>query len=296
MQSMTGFAEVTGNDDSFAWRWEARGVNGRGLEMRLRLPDGCEALDPLIRARVSRRFGRGTIHLGLRLGRAAGAVLLRLEPPALAQAIEAVARAEEAATAAGLAVQPATADRILALSGVLAAQDTAEVLSEERRARFTAEIELLLDRLEAARREEGAALQAVLRAQLDQIGALAAEARETAEARSARTGALLRERVQALLGAGAPLDEARLAQELALIAVRADVTEELDRLGAHVAAARELLARTDPVGRRFDFLAQEFNREANTLCSKSGSAELTRVGLALKVVIDQMREQIQNVE
>jgi uncharacterized protein (TIGR00255 family) len=154
----------------------------------------------------------------------------------------------------------------------------------------------MLAGLRAARAAEGAALQAALEGQVDRVAELAVRARATAEARAARAGDLLRARVAALLAAGAPADEARLAQELALIAVKSDLTEELDRLEGHVGAARQLLAETGPVGRKFDFLTQEFNREANTLCAKAQAGDLTALGLEMKVVIDQMREQVQNVE
>jgi uncharacterized protein (TIGR00255 family) len=157
-------------------------------------------------------------------------------------------------------------------------------------------VEPLFAALDDARRKEGAALATLIESQIDRIAALTSAARETAEARAGRSGELLRRRMEAVLAGTAAVDEARLAQELAVIAVRADVTEELDRLDAHVAAARTLLAGDGPVGRKFDFLMQEFNREANTLCAKSGAADLTAVGLELKVVVDQMREQVQNVE
>lgn len=296
MRSMTGFAEAQGGDEAFAWRWEARGVNGRGLDLRLRLPEGCEALDPLVRARLARDVARGTVNVSLRLVRAQGAGALRPDPAALAQAIEAVRLTWEAAGAAGLAVAPPTAERLLALPGVLAAEGAGELLTEARQARIAADLDRLAERFAAARAAEGAALARVLGGLLDRIEALAAEAREAAEARAARAGTLLRERVQALLGAGAPVEEARLAQELALLAVKSDVTEELDRLAAHAAAVRALLAAAEPAGRKLDFLTQELNREANTLCAKAQSQDLTRIGLALKVAIDQVREQVQNVE
>ncbi|WP_118135338.1 YicC/YloC family endoribonuclease [Oceanicella sp. SM1341] len=296
VQSMTGFAEATGADERLSWRWEARGVNGRGLDVRLRLPEGCEALDPVLRATFSKAFSRGNITVGLRIGRAQGAADSRIDFAALETAVALLAEAEQAAISAGLALQPTTPDRLLALPGVLVSGEGEEMLTPERRAALTAGIEELATAFAAARAGEGQALAAILAGQVDEIEARIAEARDTAEARAARSGATLREKVAALLEAGAPVDEARLAQELALLAVRADVTEELDRLTAHVAAARALLAADGPVGRKFDFLAQEFNREANTLCSKAGAPDLTRVGLELKVLIDQMREQVQNVE
>ncbi len=227
---------------------------------------------------------------------ARGGGVPRLNDAALAAAVEAALAAAEAASRAGLDLAPMTAADLLAVRGVVETDAALPADSPEALAALAADAEALLARLADARRAEGAALAAVIAAQVERIAALAAAARETAEARAARNGTLLRARIEAILAGTAAIDEARLAQELALAAVRADVTEELDRLGAHVAAARALLAAEGPVGRRLDFLMQEFNREANTLCSKSGSAELTAIGLELKVVIDQMREQVQNVE
>ncbi|RMH48509.1 MAG: YicC family protein [Alphaproteobacteria bacterium] len=293
---MTGFAEATGGDTAFAWRWEARSVNGRGLDLRLRLADGAEALEPELRARAQALFARGSVTLGLRLARIGGAATARLDPAALDAAIAALQEAGARARAAGLEIAPVPADRLLALPGVLSGAEAEELLTPERRAALLEGAAAALEGLRAARLAEGAALGGMIRAHLDEIEALAARARETAEARQARSGALLRERVAALLGAGAPVEPERLAQELALIAVKADVTEELDRTHAHVAAARALLRQAGAVGRRLDFLAQELNREANTLCAKAGSADLVAIGLALKAVIDQLREQVQNVE
>jgi uncharacterized protein (TIGR00255 family) len=189
-----------------------------------------------------------------------------------------------------------TAADLLGVRGVLEPEAVAPAENAAVMAALTAEIEALLAALRRARAAEGVALGALIAAQLDRVEALARDARATAEARAGRSGALLRSRLEALLAGTAAVDEARLAQELALIAVRADVTEELDRLEAHVAAGRGLLADDGPVGRKLDFLTQEFNREANTLCSKAGAADLTAIGLEMKVVIDQMREQVQNVE
>lgn len=295
MQSMTGFAEVTGADATCSWRWEARGVNGRGFDLRLRLPDGSEALDPILRGACQKHLARGTVNISLRVTRTAAAGAGMLDEAALARGVAMLTRAEEAAMAAGLALQPTTADRLLLLPGVMAQADAEPLVTAARRAVFETDIERLVADFAAARRAEGAALASVIRGQLDEIARLVAAARATAEARNAAAGGVLEEKVAALLGAGAA-DPQRLAQELALLAVRADVTEELDRLDAHVAAAARLIEAGGPVGRKFDFLMQEFNREANTLCSKSGSEALTRIGLDLKVTIDQLREQIQNVE
>lgn len=297
LTSMTGFATVAGGADTAGWVWEARSVNGRSLDLRLRLAEGFETLDPIVRAAASGVLARGTVTVSLRFARGASSgVLPRLNPAALDAAVTAALAAGEAAAAAGLDLAPMTAADLLSVRGVLEgdslppSEDPALVaaIQEGAAALFAA--------LSAARAAEGAAIAGIVAGQLDRIAALVVGARTTAEARSARSGELLGARMAALLAGTAAVDEARLAQELALLAVRADVTEELDRLEAHVGAARVLIAGAGPAGRKLDFLMQEFNREANTLCSKAGSAELTAVGLELKAVIDQMREQVQNVE
>jgi uncharacterized protein (TIGR00255 family) len=296
LTSMTGFADLAGARDGMAWTWEARSVNGRGLDLRLRLPEGFEALDSGIRAAARRFLARGSVTVTLRLARGSAATLPRLNPAALDAAIAASLAASAAARRDGVDLAPMTAADLLSLRGVLEADAGAPGENAALLAALGAEAESLLAALAAARAAEGAALGALLAEQIDRVEALAAAARETAEARAARSGALLRTRLEAVLAGTAQVEEGRLAQELALLAVRADVTEELDRLGAHVAAARALLAAEGPVGRKLDFLMQEFNREANTLCAKSGASDLTAIGLELKVVIDQMREQAQNVE
>ncbi len=296
LTSMTGFADLAGHAEGLSWVWEARSVNGRGLDVRLRLPDGFEGLDAPLRAAATRALSRGSVTVALRIARGAAGGLPRLNAAALDAAVGAALAAAQAAARGGLDLAPMTAADLLAVRGVLETDAAGPAERPEVAALLAGEAEALLVRLAAARRDEGLALTAVIASQVERIEALTAAARESAEARAARSGALLRTRVEAVLAGSTPVDEARLAQELALVAVRADVTEELDRLAAHVAAARTLLAGEGPVGRKLDFLMQEFNREANTLCSKSGSAELTAIGLELKVVIDQMREQVQNVE
>lgn len=295
MQSMTGFAETRGGDARQSWRWEIRAVNGRTLDLRFRLPDGAEGLEPPMRKLAQARFKRGSLTLSLRLGKTGATAPPLLNEAALAAGLDALTRVRDLAEAAGIVPTPPSLPQLLALPGVYT-PDAEDVMGEERRAALLEDGEATLDRLAEARRAEGAAICAVLDGQIDAIGHLTVEARATAEARAATTRALLRSRVEALLEMGSGLDEDRLAVELAQIAVRSDVTEELDRLDAHVAAARALLSAKDAVGRKFDFLAQEFHREANTLCAKAGSAALTDRGLALKVAIDQMREQVQNVE
>jgi uncharacterized protein (TIGR00255 family) len=296
LSSMTGYADRAGGAEGLAWSWEARSVNGRGLDIRLRLPEGAEALDPALRQAAAAALSRGSVTIGLRFARSETAQALRLNAAALEGALAAAREAAEAAGRAGLALAAPSIAELLGLRGVLEADTEPGAARPAVRAALIADIEPLVAALAAARRAEGRALAEVLAGQLAAVAELAGRARQAAEARAARSGALLRTRVEALLGAGAPVDEARLAQELAMLAVKADVTEELDRLDAHVAAARELVAGGGAVGRKLDFLMQEFNREANTLCAKAQTGELTAIGLEMKVLIDQMREQVQNVE
>jgi uncharacterized protein (TIGR00255 family) len=297
LSSMTGYADRAGGAAGLAWSWEARSVNGRGLDVRLRLPEGAEALDPVLRKALGAALARGSVTVSLRLGRGEAAAGPRLNPAMLEGALAAAASVHAAAAERGLAMTPVSAGEILGLRGLFEAEGDAGLAAPEAQAALAGDIPELIAGLAAARRAEGAALAAVIAAQLDAVAGLVAAARGEAEARAARSGSLLRERVAAVLeAAGHGVDEARLAQELALIAVKADVTEELDRLEAHLAAARALLAGGGAVGRKLDFLMQEFNREANTLCSKAQSAGLTAIGLEMKVAIDQMREQVQNVE
>ena len=294
-QSMTGFASGSGERDGLRWGWDLRGVNGKGLELRLRLPDWVDGLEPLVRAALARRLTRGNVQVSLRLAGAGEESAADLDEAALERVIAAMVRIEAAADAAGLALAPSSAAQIVGLRGVMASgQGQADLPA--LRAWLMAAFEAVLDDFVANRAAEGRALQGILTGRLDEVAQLVTEAAAAVDARRDEQAERLRASLARVLeNADAP-DEQRLAQELALIAVKSDVTEELDRLTAHVAAARALLAEEAPVGRRLDFLMQEFNREANTLCSKSGSPALTQIGLALKTVIDQMREQVQNME
>jgi uncharacterized protein (TIGR00255 family) len=294
--SMTGFAARKGQGAGAAWHWEVRSVNGKGLDLRLRLPEWIDGLEPLLRAELSRRVQRGNVSLTLKLTREAGAEPLRINRAVLASVLSGLAEVTEAAAMRGLVLDAPSAAEVLGLRGVLDQGGAEEDDTEPLRSALMADLPPLLEAFSTARAAEGAALAAVLGAQIDLIAALTADAATEAALRREAMGQTLRDSLARVLANTAGLDETRLAQELALIAVKADVTEELDRLTAHIAAARALLADPGPVGRRFDFLTQEFNREANTLCSKAQSIALTRIGLDLKTVIDQMREQVQNVE
>jgi uncharacterized protein (TIGR00255 family) len=296
LTSMTGHADLSGTSGTLNWTWEARSVNGRGLDLRLRLPDGFESLDSAIRTAGAAACARGSVTVSLRLGAGQGGAVPRLNRAALDAVLTSVEEATAAAAERGVDLTPITAAELLGLRGVLEQDQSAPAEDAEIMAAIRAGIEPLFAALAAARRQEGAVLAEVLDGQLARMRDLIDQARSSAEARAARTGEVLGSRVAALLAARAPVDTERLAQELALLAVKADVSEELDRLDAHVAQAEGLIRAQGPVGRKLDFLMQEFNREANTLCSKAGSSELTAVGLEMKVVIDQMREQVQNVE
>ena len=296
-QSMTGFAARKGQGAGHVWSWDIRSVNGKGLDLRLRLPDWVEGLEAALRADLQKALHRGNVSLNLRLAlEAGGAEAPRLNPDALHAALVALREVETAAEAAGVAVCAPTTAEVLALRGVMDLAASDEVDTAALRALLMADVAGLLADFTAARAAEGAALRAVIAGQLDRIEALHAEAARAAAARADQAAATLREALARVLDHAEGADPARVAQELALIAVKTDVTEELDRLTAHVAAARALLAESGPVGRKFDFLMQEFMREANTLCSKAQAMDLTRIGLDLKTVIDQMREQVQNVE
>jgi uncharacterized protein (TIGR00255 family) len=294
--SMTGFAARKGQRAGAAWSWEVRSVNGKGLDLRLRLPEGIDGLEPLVRAELVRRVQRGTVSLTLKLTREAGPEPVRVNRAVLAAVLSGLAEVTAAAAGRGLDLCAPSAAEVLGLPGVLDRSPAEPDDTEPLRRALMADLPPLLDAFTATRSAEGAALVAVLGTQIDLIAALTADAAAEALLRRDAMGQSLQQSLARVLAGAAGVDQTRLAQELALIAVKADVTEELDRLTAHIAAARALLADPGPVGRRFDFLAQEFNREANTLCSKAQSIALTRIGLDLKTVIDQMREQVQNVE
>ncbi|MES2294462.1 MAG: YicC/YloC family endoribonuclease [Pseudomonadota bacterium] len=292
--SMTGFAESAGSHEGLRWRWEAKSVNGRGLDLRLRTPPGFDSLEQPARMLATERFRRGNFQIALMVEVQESVRGLRVDPAALASAVK---LAREVAAETGLA--PARIDGILALRGVIV-QDEIQVLDPVARANRDAELLRSLaaafDALARARVSEGAKLAQLFSAWVNEIARLVDEAEGLAAAQPEALRQRLMGQMQELLSGGTSLSEDRLAQEVALLATRADVREELDRLKAHVQDARALLKSGEAVGRKLDFLSQEFNREANTLCSKSTDIALTRVGLALKAVIDQFREQAQNVE
>lgn len=295
IQSMTGFASGTGAHAPFSWTWEMRSVNAKGLDLRLRVPDWIEGLETALRARLGKALGRGNVTLTLRVQREEMGSELSINDAVLSSVLSALATVEHKAKERGLSLGQTTAADLLSVRGVLE-QASPEEETKDLAAALIADFETLLEQFLAMRKTEGEALHAVLTRQTGEIETLVGQAEDAVAARRADMAAALRNALERVTQNTDAVDEQRIAQELALIAVKSDVTEELDRLKAHIGAARGLLQERNPVGRKIDFLMQEFNREANTLCSKSQNADLTRIGLDLKTVIDQMREQVQNVE
>lgn len=293
--SMTGFADAQGAFDTLRWRWEVRSVNGRGLDLRLRTPPGLDGMEAAARMLAVGRFRRGNIQATLALEQTDSTRGLKIDTAALAHAVK---LASEIAVQTGLA--PARVDGLLALKGVLVQEETLGADTPARAARDAALLESLsraFDALARARAGEGAKLESVLARTADEIVRLIADARKLAAAQPAAIRDRLRAQLADLLeNSPQQPGEDRLAQEVALIATRADVREELDRLAAHIEDAHALMASGEAVGRKLDFLSQELNREANTLCAKSADVVLTRTGLAIKAAVDQFREQAQNVE
>jgi len=293
LKSMTGFARADGAHGDTSWHWEARSVNGRNLDLRLRLPTGFEALEIKARALAQEKLARGNCTINLWVKRESGQLEIRLNEAALRQAL---AVAERAQDVTGL--KRPRLDTLLGMRGVVEAVEGEE--SEDAQAALhqalLASLAAALDALVRARAEEGERLQVVIDKQLATIGTLVQRATGAAARQPEAVAARLGEQIARLAEPGSSLDPERLHQEALLLATKADIQEELDRLRAHVAAAEELTCSDQPVGRKFEFLAQEFNREANTICSKAADVEISRTGLELKTVIDQLREQVQNIE
>ena len=293
ISSMTGFARGEGHHEAFAWQWEIKSVNGKGLDVRFRLPSGMDGLEPELRRRLAQQVKRGNCQIGLSLRRQTTAADLQLNRPVLDRVLELARdlRTDHEVAAPRL-------DGLLALKGVLEVvdpDDSDEAVAQRDQALLQS-FDTVLTAFIEARNTEGSHLHQVLADTFAQIEGRRVAAEHAAAARPDALKAKLAQSVQDLLGANPQMPEERLAQELALLLIKADIREEIDRLKAHVQAAHELLNKSEPVGRRLDFLMQELNREANTLCSKSSDVELTRIGLDLKALIDQAREQVQNVE
>lgn len=292
LASMTGFARTEGAVAGVSWVWELRSVNGRGLELRFRLPNGWDAMEAGFRDQAAKLLKRGNVTANLTLKRDTES-RLSVDPAALEQALALAMDLHKRIPGSA----PPRAESLLSLPGVLrqAAADPTEersALAGPAQAGFTAALHGLVD----SRRGEGARLGGILGGQLSEIAALRARSAIEAADQPAAQRARMLESLAALLREQANLPEERIAQEVALLAAKSDVREELDRLSSHIEAAHALLAEGVNIGRRFDFLVQEFNREANTLCSKSASVALTATGLKLKAAIEQLREQVQNIE
>ena len=293
INSMTGFAREAGATGPYQWAWEIKTVNGRGLDVRLRVPPGYDALGEETRQQILKSLSRGMCQLNLTVTRAATASRARVNEGVLATLAEALGRLKLPE-----GVRPASVDGLLAVRGVVELEDEADdgelpgALAKDLRAASGRMIEALQE----ARRGEGRALANVIEGHLAMIERLVADAEACPARQPHAVRARLESQIAALLDVAPALDPARLHQEAVLIAARADIREELDRLRAHVGSAREVLREGGAVGRRLDFLAQEFGREANTLCAKAGDVALSRIGLDLKAVVEQFREQVQNVE
>ncbi|MEO1640147.1 MAG: YicC/YloC family endoribonuclease [Pseudomonadota bacterium] len=292
---MTAFASRTGTLGTAGWQWEMRGVNGRGLDLRLRCPDGLDGVEPALRKALTERLSRGNVSVTLKLWRDEAEAGVTVDAAHLDRVLQALEQVQERAFALGVTLGQPTAADVLAQRGILTTAETKDDTGAVSEA-IIADIAPLIGDFVAMRAQEGAAMADVISAQLTEIADLTTKAAEAAKARAPKIKAAMQAALAHVVEAAPDASGERVAQELALIAVKSDVTEEIDRLGVHVAAARALLAQGDPTGRKLDFLAQEFNREANTLCSKAQDSALTAIGLDLKAVIDQMREQIQNVE
>lgn len=292
---MTGYASHNGQGGGYSWSWDLRSVNGKGLDIRLRVPDWIDGLEPAIREQLGKQLKRGNVSLSLRVVQETSALSMRVDQGILAQTLQALSMAEQMAEQQGVVLRSSSAAELLGQKGVMV-QDTGDQNTDEVRKLLIADLGGVIEAFQEMRASEGAALHEVLTVQLSEVSELVRQAKEIEGDRRDKARQKLQDALTRVIDNTDHLDEGRVAQELALIAVKADITEELDRLTAHVDAAQELLAQSGPIGRKLDFLMQEFNREANTLCSKSQFTELTRIGLDLKATIDQMREQVQNVE
>jgi uncharacterized protein (TIGR00255 family) len=290
---MTGFARGHGVSGPYAWAWELKSVNAKGLDLRLRLPQGWDAVDVPVRNRAAEVLARGTVYGTLTAERQGVAPAVRINEPVLEAALATIR-----SLAGRVEAAPARLDGILALKGVIEVIEQDEQPAERRAAEAAviAGFQTTLTELADMRRLEGATLGRVLSQRLDEISALIARAEAAPGRRPEAVKARIAEQVALLLDASSRFDPDRLHQEAILIATKADIREELDRLVSHIAQITQLMKQGGSIGRRLDFLAQELNRESNTLCAKSNDVDLTKIGLELKSVVEQFREQVQNLE
>jgi len=286
LSGMTGFARLTGEYEGHSWVWEIRSVNGKGLDIRLRLPTGFEALDQAVRGQISKIFKRGNMQINLTLQSGSDAGHFEINQNLLDRLIDTTTQKGG----------PVDVSKLMQVPGVVleSSKDLDDDLQKVLQAALLKNFISLTEKLKAARDQEGAALKPVLLDAVSKVEDHVAKAESLAAVMPEAIRGKVKKKLDELLNDDIPED--RLVQEAALIAIKADIREELDRLVAHCVQARELLAKGSPVGRKLDFLAQEFNRETNTLCSKSSDIDLTQTGLALKSVIEQFREQAANVE
>jgi uncharacterized protein (TIGR00255 family) len=293
LSSMTGFARSHDACGAYVFEWELRSVNAKGFDLRMRLPPGWDAIESLARKRATELLARGTVYANLSVKRTDAAPAIRVNDEVLASVMKVAAD-----LAARLAAAPPTVDGILSIKGVLEVSepDDTEAERQAAEAAILKAFEQALAGLVQMRQREGVSLQQILSARLDEIVALARRANAAPGRQADAVRARLSEQIALLVESSERFDTDRLHQEAIMIAARADIREELDRIASHVAQARELIGKGGAVGRRLDFLAQEFNREVNTTCSKSNDLELTNIGLEMKNVVEQFREQVQNLE
>lgn len=293
LSSMTGFARVDGGAGQVSWSWEVKSVNSKGLDLKLRLPPGLDGVEAAVRALAAARLSRGSVFGNLTVKREAASSRVRVNEDVLAQVLEAVS-----VISAKVEARAPSIDGLLAVRGLVEVEEHEDTAEEKAalEAAVVSGFERALEGLSAMRRQEGAALGGLLAQRLDTIAELTRQAEDNPARQPEAIRARLAESLATLLEPGRGLDPDRLHQEAILMAAKADIREELDRLVTHVAAARRLIGEGGAVGRRLDFLAQEFNRETNTLCSKANDVSLTAVGLELKAVVEQFREQVQNLE
>ena len=293
LSSMTGFARSHGASGPYAFEWELKSVNAKGFDLRLRLPPGWDELEAIAKKRAAALLARGTVYANLNVRRANALAAVRINEEVLASVLKA------ASQLAGKidAVAPSI-DGLLGIKGVIEVVEPESDEEEDKAAMAAAAaaFDRALADLVAMRQREGMALGQILSQRMDEVEALAKKAEAAPGRKPEAIKARLAEQIAALIETSDRFDADRLNQEALLIAARADIREELDRIASHVAQARELIGKGGPIGRRLDFLAQEFHREANTCCSKSNDVELTNTGLEMKNVIEQFREQVQNLE
>ena len=293
LASMTGFARSQGSSGAYAFEWELKSVNAKGFDFRMRLPAGWDSVEAAARKRAGEQLARGTVYANLTVKRADTAVSIRINNDVLDAVLNVAAD-----LSARIAAKPPTVDGLLAIKGILDVSEPEDRADDRKSAEgaVLGAFDMAMADLVAMRRREGVSLQAVLAQRLDELAGLAARAEAAPGRKPEAIKARIAEQIALLVDGSERLDPERLHQEALLIAARADIREELDRIASHVAQAREMLGASGAVGRRLDFLAQEFNREVNTTCSKSNDIELTAIGMEMKNVVEQFREQVQNLE